>query len=66
MVTIIPRRLRFPVSLGMALLGVFFLFTSYTRWQEGPFYGTSINAGKIFVGLVVLAIAFYVFRHQDN
>ena len=66
MVTIIPRRFRVPVSLGVALLGVFLLFTSYTRWQEGPFYGSSVNAGKIFVGLVVLAIAFYVYRHQDD
>ena len=66
MVTIIPRHFRVPVSLSVALLGVFLLFTSYTRWQDGPFYGSNVNVGKIFVGLVVLAIALHVYRHQED
>ena len=64
MITMIPQRFRVPVAIGVGLLGILVLFSSYSRWQNGVFYGSSFNAVRAMGGLLILWVASHVYRHQ--
>ena len=66
MITMIPERLRVPVAIGVGLLGALVLFSSYSRWQNGAFYGSSFNFLRAMGGLLILWVASHIYRYRQQ